>query len=298
MLKIKVTINDNADHLDILIPSDIKCSKKYSFYINTKLNECDYWFIIGRGQKIYEKVCVPPDNVIFVASEPTNVYEYSDKYLRQFGVVLSFIENHGCKKSLKSNPMLPWHIGRVTDSNTSQYHKDYDQIMQSEPKKSKLISVITSNKAVSVEHRNRIDFVMKLKKHFKDRIDLYGRGFNYIDDICDAISSYKYHVVIENSSSNNYWTEKLADAYLMRAFPIYHGCQNLEQYFDRNSYSMIDINNYRLKILNKYNMFSMMVDFCENNIIRKNKEIVRINNDLLYLDKSKVTYLLKKLVKK
>ena len=57
MLKIKVTINDNADHLDILIPSDIKCSKKYSFYINTKLNECDYWFIIGRGQKIYEKVC-------------------------------------------------------------------------------------------------------------------------------------------------------------------------------------------------------------------------------------------------
>nr|WP_050802084.1 glycosyltransferase family 10 [Thermanaerovibrio velox] len=57
----------------------------------------------------------------------------------------------------------------------------------------------------------------------------------------DAIRPYRYHVVLENSSCRDYWSEKLADAYLGGAFPIYWGCPNLADYFPEGSFAMIDI---------------------------------------------------------
>ena len=47
---------------------------------------------------------------------------------------------------------------------------------------------------------------------------------------------------MENSQQKNYWTEKLADAYLSWCMPIYWGCPNIENYFPKDSYRLIDIN--------------------------------------------------------
>jgi len=41
-----------------------------------------------------------------------------------------------------------------------------------------------------------------------------------------------FHVAIENCSIRNYFSEKLLDCFQSRTFPIYYGCQNIEQYFD------------------------------------------------------------------
>jgi hypothetical protein len=108
-------------------------------------------------------------------------------------------------------------------------------------KKTKLLSVISSNLAATPEHRQRISFVQSLKSHFGDAIDFYGRGFVTMDDKLDALLDYKFHVVIENSSQPHYFSEKLADCFLANCFPIYHGCPNIGQYFPSDALAKIDI---------------------------------------------------------
>lgn len=82
------------------------------------------------------------------------------------------------------------------------------------PTKTKLLSVIISDKSFTEGHLKRHDFLQAIKKHFGDQLDIFGRGFNYVNDKWDAIADYKYHVAIENSQYPHYWTEKLADAFL------------------------------------------------------------------------------------
>jgi hypothetical protein len=74
-----------------------------------------------------------------------------------------------------------------------------------------------------------------------DRVDVFGRGVRPIDDKQGAIADYKYHIALENNVIDHFWTEKLADAYLGDAFPIFSGCNNLDAYFDERSFRRIDI---------------------------------------------------------
>ncbi|MEM6506956.1 MAG: glycosyltransferase family 10, partial [Planctomycetota bacterium] len=41
--------------------------------------------------------------------------------------------------------------------------------------------------------------------------------------------------VLENSISDDYWTEKLSDAYLGWALPLYVGCKNIDRYVPSES---------------------------------------------------------------
>ena len=70
--------------------------------------------------------------------------------------------------------------------------------------------------------------------------DLYGRGFNPIDDKFDALYPYKYSIAMESFSCGDYWTEKIADCYLSWTIPIYWGAWNISKYFPRESMICID----------------------------------------------------------
>ncbi|MCK9265638.1 glycosyltransferase family 10, partial [bacterium] len=142
-----------------------------------------------------------------------------------------------------------------------------------------------------------------LKEYFKDKIDLFGRGINEIEDKWDAIAPYKYHVVLENSCYDDYFSEKLSDAFLGEAYPIYSGASNVYSYFSKDSLVCIDIKKpsvavkiietimanefyekYRasiikskMKVLNEYNLFPTVLDKfinIDNNMSRAKMEIV------------------------
>ena len=70
----------------------------------------------------------------------------------------------------------------------------------------------------------------------------YGNGIKNIDTKYDLISKSKYHIVLENDSKHNLISEKLFDSYLGLSFPIYYGAPNIDQYFNKNSIELIDIN--------------------------------------------------------
>ena len=130
-------------------------------------------------------------------------------------------------------------------------NKTYDELKSLEyPNKKKKISCVVSSK-----HSRRLSFVQRLFSK-ECKIDLWGRGhagayngkdfymgeLNYSGNCkLNGLLPYEYTVVLENSSQNNYWTEKLADAYLSWCFPIYWGCPNINEFFKEKSFKSISI---------------------------------------------------------
>ena len=219
---------------------------RYRFYIDEKVDDPDFWVVHGKGIREKETCMVARANTIFLATEPKSVLIYPKNYLRQFGHICTCQENTVAEKGQQVHlvpPVLPWFIGYKEDKDeVATYSIDYDEFKSMpQPTKTKLISVISSNKAFTQGHINRLRFVKKLKEHYGDQLDVYGRGFCDFDDKWDVLSQYKYHIVIENSSQSYYWTEKMSDCLLAETFPFYYGCTNMADYVPREAFEPIDI---------------------------------------------------------
>lgn len=194
----------------------------------------------------------------------------------------------------------------------------YDDIKVSHPSKQKLISLITSNKCFTRGHRERLEFALKLKEYYGEKLDLFGSGFNSFDDKWDVLAPYKYHICIENSSYPHYWSEKLADVYLAECFPLYYGAPNLNEYFNPQSFAEIDVhdidksiriiddainnNLYESRkekireakrlVLDEYNLFAMLARVMDTMNPDAPKRLITIRHDKEFFDLQKVNVLL------
>jgi len=135
-------------------------------------------------------------------------------------------------KYVVSHPAVCWHVNRT-----------FDQLVSSEiPNKSKTISWIAGDARDLPGHVKRWELLNSIRQDNALNIDLFGRAVKYIEDKWDGLAPYKYSLAIENSSSPDYWTEKISDCFLAWTVPIYYGCTNLEDYFPKESFVRIDIN--------------------------------------------------------
>lgn len=217
------------------------------FFVNDdSIKSCDYW-IVYYGLLKKEVAFCPKENVILITGEPPSIQKYNEQYLTQFNKVITCHKDMEHENKIIWQQALAWFIGtREIKYRCKGYTIDYDYLRNKKinPEyKNKICSVISSNKVDIQGQKDRIRFVELLKTHFGDKIDFFGRGFNDFEDKWDAIAPYKYHIVIENSSFDDYWSEKLADAFLGEAYPIYHGANNIYSYFDKDSLTKIDIYN-------------------------------------------------------
>lgn len=316
MYKVKLSIAKDNQGCARQTPSGKAIWGNYEFYINQEVEEADFWAVYSKGERKTETCKVSPKNTVFVTGEPETVYHYSKGFIKQFGKAVVCQESIKHPNKVHYQPAQPWHIGKVDKGNGNVFfQKQYDDFKRDGiPKKEKLISVISSNKVFTKGHQQRLDFVLKLKEHFGDQIDLYGRGFNEIDDKWDVIAPYKYHIVIENSNFADYWTEKLSDCYIGGAYPLYYGCTNLDKYFDNDAYSIIDINDFeksvkvieqvladnkfeekqqklieaREQVLDKYNIFQLLVDQFDQMDASSPKEEYTIKHDTSFFDFKKI----------
>jgi hypothetical protein len=173
---------------------------------------------------------------------------------------------------------------------TPNINVDYDGFKKmSLPEKINRISVITSSNKSLPGHLKRLEFIRRLRgSSIAKHIDFFGAGHNPIPDKIDGLLPYKYHLVLENCSIPDYWSEKLADPLLAFCLPIYYGCPNIEKYFPAQSFVKIDIESFdqaieilektisndmysscysaicsaRSKILDEYNIFEIMSNLC------------------------------------
>ncbi len=210
------------------------------FFINQDIPECDLWVVYGGIGKIET---VRTSRTLLITNEPPSVKTYTKTFTDQFDAVLTC---HTIKhpQVIHSQQALPWWIGHKMKSDGSddvQYEKTYDELIAlPTPPKTKLLSIIVSNKSFTKGHRQRYAFAQFLKQALADDIDIFGID-KPLEDKWDAIAPYKYHIVIENSSLDNYWTEKLADTFLGESYPIYYGAPNIGNYFSSHAYTAIDI---------------------------------------------------------
>ena len=101
--------------------------------------------------------------------------------------------------------------------------------------------MICSSKKITDDHRVRLLFAEKIAEYFGSDIDWFGDGVNTIENKWDAVSNYKYHIVLENESRNFLISEKLYDSYLGLAFPFYYGGSNVNSFFSEDTYRSIDV---------------------------------------------------------
>jgi len=100
-----------------------------------------------------------------------------------------------------------------------------------EPKiyeKSKMISMISSNKRMCEGHLKRLEWVERIG----DQVDLYGRGFNEIVNKEDGLCDYMFSVAIENGQYETYFTEKLLDCFATGTIPVYLGAPDIGKHFN------------------------------------------------------------------
>ena len=96
--------------------------------------------------------------------------------------------------------------------------------------KSKMISMISSNKEMCEGHRLRLEWVDRIG----DQVDLYGRGFNEIENKEDGLCDYMFSVAIENGQYKTYFTEKLLDCFATGTIPVYLGAPDIGNYFNKD----------------------------------------------------------------
>lgn len=102
--------------------------------------------------------------------------------------------------------------------------------------KSKNISMIYSGKQYLTGHKLRHEVAGKVSG-----IDLFGRGTSRpLDFKEEALLDYRYSVVIENSKTGNYFTEKLIDCLVTGTVPIYWGCPNIGDFFNTEGIIVVD----------------------------------------------------------
>lgn len=286
------------------------------FFVNQDIEECDFW-VVYEGLFKPEKTVCSPENTILITSEPPTVKKYLSKYVSQFATLITCHREIQHPNVIYMQQCLPWMVGgrfvKETKTWESNFSKDYDELIDLQDyKKDKLLSIILSKKNFTEGHSKRLLFVNKLKEHFGEDLDIYGVGINEIIDKWDGISRYKYYLAVENCSYPDYWTEKLSDAFLGGAYPFYYGCPNINKYFSENSLTPIDINNLSAavktiedhmtkhkyeeslvelryakdKVLNKYNLFAMLSEYCAERKLSNRKNEINLKPESFYMTRA------------
>lgn len=251
----------------------------YKLEINNDCHKADFWFIWG-GLLKQETVLCPRENIIYITDEAHELRKYNQNFLNQFDQIWAVRSDITHKKIVSIHEPQLWYFNKT--------RTELENLIP--PAKTNDLSVVSSDLTTLPGHKLRYAFVNKMIGHFKDKLHVYGRGFNPVSDKWQAIAPYKYSIAIENNVIPNYFTEKITECFLSYTMPIYYGCPNIKEYFDERAMIIIDINDYkasintiekaisenryeaglkyieesRKKVLNEYHVFAQLRKFAGN----------------------------------
>lgn len=129
--------------------------------------------------------------------------------------------------------------------------------------KSKSVSMMISKKASQPGHKLRKD-IFNLQR---TDLDIYGRGYNSVQNKITALKDYRFHIVIENVKQDFWFTEKLIDCLQTGAIPIYWGCPSIERFFRKEGFIFFDDISELISILDNLNtgIYTDMLPYVKEN---------------------------------
>ncbi len=181
-----------------------------------------------------ETLSCPPENTILLTYEPSFLKVYGDDYTAQYGTVLT---SHAPQELPHRNrfnvpPIGVWLYGGLAQA----------EAHTAPPSKPKQISMFMSAKAQKhTLHHRRFLFLTELAEGLGETLDVFGKGYQFVEHKAEGIDMYRYHIAVENHIGPHHWTEKLSDAFLGYSLPFYVGCANIEEYFPEESFIRLDI---------------------------------------------------------
>lgn len=178
-----------------------------TFYIDSTLAQAEFDEISGpKYGWLLESKYITPQIVDYVRMFP-------EKYLETFDII--FTHNQDLLKLDSKFKWVPAQGFWIKDP------KIYE--------KSKMISMIASNKKMCEGHRLRLEWVERLW----GQVDMYGRGFNEIALKEEGLCDYMFSVAIENGQYETYFTEKLLDCFASGTIPVYLGAPDISKFFNK-----------------------------------------------------------------
>ncbi len=294
------------------------------FYINDPTCiECDFWLIYENiDSYLMEEGICPMENCMFITGEERTMWNYEQKFIDQFGSIITSRDDIKHPWVYNMHYISPWHVKKSYD-----YLTDHTTVA-----KSKDLSAIISDAVSLPGHKLRYAFTNRMQGHFKQRLDWYGKGANFVDDKWDGLAPYRFSIAIENAPHAGYFTEKLLDCFLAQTVPFYYGCNDIDNYFPTEAIIKIDPKDYLGAIeiieeamhpdkykrllpyiqeakdltLNKYQFFPAIAEFVNNykqSSTKKEKIVIRekrmfegpelTTKQMLYYQKRLIEYKLK-----
>lgn len=213
----------------------------------------------------YENQLCREGNSLMIVREPQDILRMPARYIDQFSHLLT------PNPKVRGKHTIHGQFGQLWTLDYS-----YQELASmSAPEKTRFFSTVTSAKALTKGHVQRVELLEKIQLALPEQLDWFGRGVREINNKWDAIETYRYHLVFENGRWPDYWTEKLTDAFLGFSMPIYLGCQNIKAYFPEES--MVDLNSVdsnvvipqlkRLLEVDKYKDSSKQINLARDKVI-------------------------------
>jgi hypothetical protein len=72
----------------------------------------------------------------------------------------------------------------------------------------------------------------------------------YSGDKIPCFETSMFHICVENSKNQNYFTEKIVDAFISKTIPLYYGCPNIEDYFDIRGFFTFNTEDELITLIN------------------------------------------------
>ena len=195
--------------------------------------ECDFLVMLNNRMTTDTRAVCPPKNVWALMQEPyqKGLTDWMVEKHERFHKVLTHFPPENTDKYVVSHPAIPWHVNR-----------NFDELAAMKlPEKPKALSWVVGDARDLPGHIKRWAFLESIRRQDTLPVDLYGRAVKYIEDKFDGLAPYRYSLAVENTSSPDYWTEKVADCFLTWTVPIYAGCPNLDTYFPEDAFIRIDM---------------------------------------------------------
>jgi hypothetical protein len=118
-------------------------------------------------------------------------------------------------------------------------------------KKTKVMSIMVSQKLYTPGHKYRHELVSHILKH-RLPIDIWGNGtkiytqrfpennniYGDFKSMAEMCENYMFTIAIENTSHDHYFTEKIVNPLLYDTIPLYWGCKKIEEYFPNYSINL------------------------------------------------------------
>jgi len=247
--------------------------------------------LFNEYQPTLQELNLNPINILVIGSEPNEYFRNHD-YAIQNADAFSMIMTWSTKV-----------LNQVPSSFKVIYGESWwqDKPFEYEPvDKEFKVSFLRGNKLKLYGHHLRFELFdrqneIQIPTQFWAELGAPGDWEGWRQDKINSFRPYQYSICFENTSRENYFSEKITDCILNKTIPIYWGCSNIGDFYNKDGVICVNNVDEAIKVINNltpeyyesklevieenYNKAFNYKDYT-GNIATQIKEIFELNNIL------------------